>query len=147
MKQYFSLPMIWYYCLMERKMIYDDFHSFMLFYFLCLLLTHLILFHIFPLLLERREKIAFLSFSSSSTTFLHAHEEINIRGKQIFAVMRKQRSIKITFMKKSHFVNFFRIIYMKSKNFPKSCNFPQQSIIISQRMNEWNSSLYPALWR
>lgn len=62
MKQYFSLPMIWYYCLMERKMIYDDFHSFMLFYFLCLLLTHLILFHIFlPLLLLEEKSLFSLS--------------------------------------------------------------------------------------
>lgn len=50
-------------------------------------------------------------------------------------LMRKnfsQRSIKITFTENS----FLREIYMKSKIFPKSCNFARPSIILSQE-KEW----------
>lgn len=48
-------------------------------YFLCLFLTHLILFHIFFLLLLQEEKSFSLDFRfSRSTTLLHLYEEINI---------------------------------------------------------------------
>lgn len=109
MKQYFSLPMIWYYCLMERKMIYDDFHSFMLFYFLCLLLTHLILFHIFSVVTPGGEKKAFVRFRSSPPPqrfCIHLHGWRKLICEEKSFLMRQkqekfnQRSIKITFMEK-----------------------------------------------
>lgn len=45
---------------------------------------------------------------------------------------------------KAHFENFFHIIYMKSR---KSCNFPQQSIIISRKMNEWMKFIIMSRWQ
>lgn len=102
MNPYFSLPMIWYYCLMGRKMIYDDFHSFMLFYFLCLLLTHLILSHIFLLFRRRRKKSLFSTNLRLPHFCIHVHREINMwRRKKFPFLIGNQRSIKITFTESS----------------------------------------------
>lgn len=122
-------------------MIYDDFHSFM-FYFLCLLLTHLILFHIFSVV-TAGGKIAFppLSLFSRLATFLHLHKEINIWEE--FCDEKKIQPAKHQnyFYRETHFEEL-RGIYIWSRKFLlKSCNFPQPSIILSQKMNEWNSSL------
>lgn len=107
-------------------MIYYDFHSFMLFYFLCLLLTHLIL------RCYCRRKNCF------SSTLVCIHKTKLIYEKSF--VMRKFRTSEAS--KENCFEELRGInMYMKSKIFLKSCNFAQPSIILSQKTNEQNSSL------
>lgn len=58
-----------------------------------------------------------------------------------------QRSDQNYFCGKTHFVSCDgREIYMKSKVFLKSCNFPQPSIILSHRVSKWNSSFCRPEW-
>lgn len=92
-------------------MIYDDFHSFMLFYFLFAFDT----FDPFPYFsaVTPGGKIAFAS-SPAPAEFLHPHEEINMRRIFLMRKIFNQRSIKITFMEKLILVNCEREIYMKS---------------------------------
>jgi hypothetical protein len=150
MKQYFFLPMIWYYCLMERKMIYDDFHSFMLFYFLCLLLTHLILFHISLLLLSCRKNRLFNSPSLSFSLFFLAWQHFCIYTRKLiweesFSDEKKlnHRSVKITFMGK---LISLEERFIWSQKFPQIMQFSKTINHFKPECKRTNSSLCPVRW-